>query len=246
MGKIPDFEKTYVQILGSEQSFGKNAITEDKFPREAVLWMSVKHQDKKAIQVWAKEIAAAGTGGTPGITAVVGGRPRPSPCLKLYSFLHPKSKMDAAITVDGVEEKYSCGSYPEEPVPVLEVAEPVLARGSNNIRLGDLAFTRSGDKGNSCSIGVIARAPAYLPYIRDQVTPERVAEHFKHCFEGVPVVRCYSLPGVHALNFVLEASLGGGGIASLRPDPQGKAYGQILSDIVLKNMPNLEDIKSTV
>ena len=97
--KIPDFE-----ILGSEQSFGKNAIAEDKFPREAVLWMSVKHQDKKAIQVWAKEIAAAGTGGTPGITAVVGGRPRPSPCLKLYSFLHPKSKMDALITVDGVEK----------------------------------------------------------------------------------------------------------------------------------------------
>ena len=64
----------------------------------------LKHQDKKAIQVWAKEIAAAGTGGTPGMTAVVGGRPRPSPCLKLYSFLHPKSKMDALITVDGVEK----------------------------------------------------------------------------------------------------------------------------------------------
>jgi len=245
--KIPDFEKTYVQILGSEQSFGKNAITEDKFPREAVLWMSVKHQDKKAIQVWAKEIAAAGTGGTPGITAVVGGRPRPSPCLKLYSFLHPKSKMDASISVDGVEEKYSCGSYPEEPVPVLEIEEPVLARGSNNIRLGDLAFTRSGDKGNSCNIGVIARDPAYLPYIREQITVEAVTKCFQHVFEAAsPVVHRYDLPGVHALNFVLEASLGGGGIASLRPDPQGKAYGQILSDIVLKNMPNLEDIKSTV
>ena len=60
------------------------------------------------------------------------------------------------------------------------------------------------------------------------------------------MVRRYDLPGVQALNFVLEASLGGGGIASLRPDPQGKAYGQILSDVVLKNMPNLEDIKSTV
>jgi len=75
---------------------------------------------------------------------------------------------------------------------------------------------------------------------------ESVTDCFEHVFEGTPVVRRYDLPGVHALNFVLEASLGGGGIASLRPDPQGKAYGQILSDVVLKNMPNLEDIKSTV
>jgi len=243
---IPDFEKTHVQILGSEQSFGKNAMSEDKFPREAVLWMAVKHQDRKAIQLWAKEIAAAGTGGTPGITAFVGGRPKPSPCLKLYSFLHPKSKMDATVTVNGVEETYSCGSYPEEAVPEIEIEEPELVRGTNSIRLGDVAFTRSGDKGNSCNIGVIARDPAYLPYIREQITVESVTDCFEHVFEGTPAVRRYDLPGVHALNFVLEASLGGGGIASLRPDPQGKAYGQILSDVVLKNMPNLEDIKSTV
>ena len=170
------------QILGSEQSFGKNAMSEDMFPREAVLWMSVKHQVKKAIQVSAKEIAAAGTGGTPGISAVVGGRPRPSPCLKLYSFLHPKSKMDASITIDGVEEKYSCGSYPQEPVPVLEIEEPELIRGSYSISLGDMAFTRSEDKGNSCNIGVIARDPAYLPYIREQLTVEAVPDCFQHVF----------------------------------------------------------------
>merc|ERR1711936_1402034 len=150
------------------------------------------------------------------------------------------------ISVDGVEEKYSCGSYPEEPVPVLDIAEPVLARGSNNIRLGDLAFTRSGDKGNSCNIGVIARDPAYLPYIREQITVEAVAECFQHVFEAdSPVVHRYDLPGVHALNFVLEASLGGGGIASLRPDPQGKAYGQILSDFVLTGLPTLEEMKES-
>jgi len=243
---IPDFEDTYVQILGSEQSFGKNAIPEDQFPREAVLWMSVKHKDRKAIQVWAKEIAASGTGGTPGITAVIGGRPKPSPCLKLYSFLHQKSKMDATVTIDGKEETYTSGSYPEDPVPKIEVEEPELTRGTNSIRLGDLAFTRSGDKGNSCNIGVIARDPAFLPYIREQITVEAVTECFQHVFESTPVVKRYDLPGVHALNFVLEASLGGGGIASLRPDPQGKAYGQILSDFVLKNMPSVEDLKSTV
>jgi len=243
---ISDFEKTHIQILGAEESYGKSAISEDRFPREAVLWMSVKHQDKKAIQIWSKEIAAAGTGGTPGITAVVGGRPRPTPCLKLYSFLHPKAAMNATVAVDGKEETYSCESFSEETVPKLEIEAVELVRGRNNIRLDDVAFTRSGDKGNSCNIGVIARDPAFLPYIREQITPEAVANWFEHMFESSPVVKRYDLPGVHALNFVLEASLGGGGIASLRPDPQGKAYGQILSDFILKDMPDLEDIRSTV
>ena len=64
--------------------------------------------------------------------------------------------------------------------------------------------------------------------------------------QGEAVVRRYEVPGINGLNFVLQASLGGGGIASLRPDPQGKAYGQILGDFVLKNMPDLEELKSTI
>ena len=61
--KIPDFEKTHVQILGAEDSLGSSAAPESRLPREAVLWMSVKHQNKKALDLWAKEIAACGTGG---------------------------------------------------------------------------------------------------------------------------------------------------------------------------------------
>ena len=64
--------------------------------------------------------------------------------------------------------------------------------------------------------------------------------------QGEAVVKRYEVPGISGLNFVLQASLGGGGIASLRPDPQGKAYGQILGDFVVKNMPDLEDLKSTI
>merc|ERR1712038_650012 len=135
---------------------------------------------------------------------------------------------------------------PEEPVPVLEIEEPVLLRGDVEVRLEELAYTRSGDKGNSCNIGVIARDPAYLPYIREQLTEEVVAGYFAHAFEGKGVVRRYEVPGIHGLNFVLEASLGGGGIASLRPDPQGKAYGQILGDYKLVNLPELDIIKTTV
>jgi len=73
-----------------------------------------------------------------------------------------------------------------------------------------------------------------------------VPQHFAHVFDGPAVVRRFSLPGTHALNFLLEASLGGGGISSLRPDPQGKAYGQILADLVITGLPDLEELKSTI
>jgi hypothetical protein len=242
---IPDFEKTHLQVFGSESSFGAAAVPSTQFPREAVLWMAVKHQDKRAIQMWAKEIAAAGTGGTPGITAVVGGRPKPSPCLKLYSFLQAKSSMPATVTVNGEQETYTCPAFESSPPPEIAPPTSTLLKGSNTAKVNDLAFTRSGDKGNSCNIGVIARNPAFLPYLRDQLTEEVVAEQFKHCFEAPPVVHRYDLPGVNAMNFVLEASLGGGGIASLRPDPQGKAYGQILSDFVLTGLPSLDEMKES-
>ena len=86
--------------------------------------MSVKHQNKKALDIWAKEIAACGTGGTPGITAVVGGRPKASPCLKLFSFLYPKQKLDASITIAGQTETYSAKSVDPEPEPEVEVKQP--------------------------------------------------------------------------------------------------------------------------
>lgn len=245
MLKLDDFEKTYIQVIGAEDSFGKMAVSEDMLPREAVLWMSVKHQNKKAIEIWAKEIAAAGTGGTPGITAAIGGRPKPSPCLKLFSFLYPKNDLNASICVNGEKQTYSAPKFTEEPKPDISISSTELMRGSNKIKLTDLAYTRSGDKGNSCNIGVIARDPAFLPYIREQLTEAVVAEVFSHFIEGGEVKR-YEVPGISGLNFVLESSLGGGGIASLRPDPQGKAYGQILGDLCLENMPNLDDIKSSV
>jgi len=241
---LPDFEETHVQVLGSEGSFGASGMPADQRPREGVLWMAVKHQDKRALQLWAKEIAAAGTGGTPGITAVIGGRPKASPCLKLYSFLQPKSTMPATVTVGGEVDTYTAPSFPPEPTPTLPPPPPVTLRGSKTASVNELAFTRSGDKGNSCNIGVIARHPAYLPYLREQLTEEVVAKHFEHYFEGPGVVRRYDLPGVHAMNFVLEASLGGGGIASLRPDPQGKAYGQILADFQITGLPSLEELRA--
>ena len=85
-----------------------------------------------------------------------------------------------------------------------------------------LALARSGDKGDSANIAIIARDPAYAPALRREVTADRVLEHFRHLVQG-PVQR-FEAPGLHAFNFLLQHALGGGGMASLRIDPQGKAY----------------------
>ena len=100
------------------------------------------------------------------------------------------------------------------------------------VPLRRIACGRSGDKGDSANIGLIARRPEYAALIREQVTPQRVAQYFKHYLKG-DVTR-WELPGVHAFNFLLTEVLGGGGIASLRYDPQGKAYASMLLDLPVR------------
>ena len=84
-----------------------------------------------------------------------------------------------------------------------------------------LAVGRSGDKGNSANIGLIARKPDYLPWMRAALMEEVVRDWFAHL--GVSKVERFELPGMNAFNFLLHDALGGGGVASLRVDAQGKA-----------------------
>ena len=92
-----------------------------------------------------------------------------------------------------------------------------------------VAHGRSGDKGDSANIGIIARSPAAYAELRRVLSAEVVQRHFAHVAQGP--VRRYELPGFGALNFVLDRALGGGGVASLRYDPQGKAFAQMLLDL---------------
>ena len=92
-------------------------------------------------------------------------------------------------------------------------------------------MARSGDKGNHSNIGVMARKPEYLAWIAAALSEAAVAEWMQHVLDPqtAKVSRWY-LPGTHSLNFLLENALGGGGIASLRIDPQGKEFAQQLLD----------------
>jgi hypothetical protein len=92
------------------------------------------------------------------------------------------------------------------------------------VKLEQIAHARSGDKGDASNVGLIAGTPELYEVIREQVTADRVKEHFREVCRG-PVQR-YELPNILALNFILHDSLGGGGTESLKNDAQGKTHAQ--------------------
>ena len=94
------------------------------------------------------------------------------------------------------------------------------------IPLSRIAHTRSGDKGDTCNIGVIAYDPGHFPLLAREVTAERVKAYFGELVKGD--VERFELPNLGALNFLLHHALGGGGTVSLRTDAQGKTFGAAL------------------
>ena len=94
------------------------------------------------------------------------------------------------------------------------------------VKLLEIAHARSGDKGDTANVGLIARSPKYYPILRDQVTAERVKEHFRGICLGA--VERFEVPNLWALNFLLHQSLDGGGTVSLKTDAQGKTYSAAL------------------
>ncbi|XP_041054673.1 uncharacterized protein LOC121283940 [Carcharodon carcharias] len=256
---LDDFKSVNVQILGSEETYGEQAVKRTdccglvvQSPREVVIWLAVHHMQKKALELFSREIAPAGTGMAPGLTGIVGGRPKVSPVLKPFFFLHPKQNVTIDIFLNGkhVEMFKEDFNYPPSPALEENIEEEDdlkdLPIGPCSYRLEELAYTRSGDKGNSANIGVVARHPLYYPYLRKAVTAKAVEEYFQHLIQNEDsdrrMVTRFDLPGIQGLNFVLRNSLGGGGIASLRSDPQGKAYGQMLLDFRLRHLPDLKTL----
>lgn len=235
MRSVPPFSEKSVEILGIESTYGEHARALNS--REVVIKIAVKHMFKEACMFFASEIAQASTGMAPALAGIVGGRPKASPVIKLFSFLIDKNQVSVEIDFEGKR-------YPVEiPQGVSTEQLPNLKAGENAIYQGDeievplieIAHARSGDKGNHSNIGVIARKAEYLPWIRAALTEEAVASYMQHVLDAEKgrVIR-YELPGLNALNFMLENALGGGGVASLRIDPQGKAFAQQLLDMPVK------------
>jgi len=227
---LKPYTEVDVELLGSETTYGKQSSTSSC--REIVVKISVASPDKKSLVLFSKEIAQAATGMAPGITGIVGGRPTVWPKIRLFSCLVPKSGIEVSVKVEGQVIPSTLdteGGFTESMISDQNIDCPLKENTTTSVPLISLAWARSGDKGDHSNIGVIARLPEYLPFIKSVLTEQAVAEYMTHtlCPESGKVTR-WDLPGINAVNFLLEHSLGGGGVASLRIDPQGKAFAQQL------------------
>jgi hypothetical protein len=221
------YTRTRIEVLGAElANYGPHARTQDV--REAVLQVAVMHPQKEALELFAREIAPAGTSWSPGTTGA-GGRPSPAPTIRQFAFLVDKGLLQPQVRLGDESHAVAVptGQAPVAPPKATPAVDAVLpVPGWPEVPLVQLAWARSGDKGDHSNIGVIARRPEWLPWLRGQLTPERVKTWLGHLVEG-DVLR-YDLPGIHAMNFVCTEALDGGGMASLRNDPLGKGMAQIL------------------
>jgi len=229
---LGDYTGSSVELLGSEATYGPHARRGDT--REVVVKISVAHPKKEALVLFSREIAQAATGMAPGITGIVGGRPTVWPKIRLFSCLVPKQGIPLKVDLDGEVAELELpvtGTFDPASLPVAETGAETPATDVE-VPLIRLAWARSGDKGDHANIGVIARRTEYLPYLEAALTDDAVARWMGHTLNpDTGAVRRWPMPGIRALNFLLEHSLGGGGVASLRIDPQGKAFAQQLLEM---------------
>jgi hypothetical protein len=223
------FQETSIEVIGTGDTFGPehrhDAAT------EAVVKIGVRHAEKAALEIFALEFAPMALVAQ-GMSGFFAGRPRVAPVIEVVHLLVDKRSLPASFRIG--DEATAVTVHPgvaREGVGTPPLADGAPARpagpGTRTVPLRRLAYGRSGDKGNQANIGIIARRPEFTELILEQVTTARVAAFFGQYLEGD--VRRWALPGLHAVNFLLDGVLGGtGGTSTLRYDPQAKTYAAML------------------
>ncbi len=238
---LADYRRVYQEVIGTEALFGPHS----RIPRsrEVILRLVVEHDDAAALEIIASEISSAGVSWAPGMASSGGGRQRATPIVRLFSFLWPKRDVAATVTLgdvaaaplpagDAEGSRGAARAVTAATRSVFPRLAPTPANELVDVPLERIAHGRSGDKGDSVNIGIIARDPKWLPVLHEQLSAQRVHEYFAHLVKG-PVMR-YDVPGIHAFNFLLHAALAGGGMASPRSDPLGKGFAQMLLDLPMR------------
>ena len=233
---MADYRDVSIEVIGSEATYGPHSRTADA--REVVVKIAAKHDQKEALSLLGREIAPMSTGGVVGMAGSFGaGRVSPSPVIRMFSYLVPKSMVPVTVEVDGraipMQEGARSGGFTAASLPTERPPSPPLAAGDTaSVPLIALAYGRSGDKGDNANIGIFARKPEYEPILDSEMTEEAVAKYFAHRIKGK--VTRWRLPGIKGFNFLLRQALGGGGMASLKADPLAKAFAQMLLDMPVR------------
>jgi hypothetical protein len=231
---LDDYRAVSIEIIGSEDTYGPHARSQNT--REVMGKYGLHHNDKNALIFASAEMAYLATSATPGMSGFGAGRTRPQPLMMVHSTLINKDAVPVKVQVGDNIIADKCYSTDQESVPTakyhyqLDPTDGSIA--TKVVELEQLAYARSGDKGNNANIGIIAREDKYLPILFEQVTAQVVEDYLSHLVEGE--VERFDVPGFNAFNFFLTEALGGGGTASIRVDPQGKAFGQMLLSMKVK------------
>ena len=226
---LPDFTLTDTVLIGGEASFGAHGNGGQT--RELICKLVVDHPDAQGAQIFAREQWAGISGMSVGTSINLA--THVLPMTGTFLFLLDKHIVPSRMTYAGQMQEVPvapgvpmAASAPTAPAAPPTPTEP----GSVAVDLVRLAWARSGDKGHLFNVAVIARRPDYLPYLRAALTPEAVADWYRHLGQAgtPPRVDRYDVPGFHALNFVLHDALAGGINASTRLDPAAKGMAQML------------------
>lgn len=228
-GNLPDFTLAEAVMIGAEQSFGAHAQAAGT--RELICKLVVDHPVQEGAAIFAREQWAGISGMSVGTSINLA--THVMPLTGTFLFLIDKQIVNATMTIAGTTceipiapgQPFAPAAAAVQPPPV-----PQLPGGSVLVDLVQLAWARSGDKGQLFNVAVIARRPEWLPFLKAALTPETVGEWYRHLGQNgqQPAVRAYDAPGVHALNFVIEGALPGGINASTRLDPAAKGMAQML------------------
>jgi len=226
-----EFEDTLTEHVGASACWGPLAPASE--PNEVLLRLSVRDQDRAKVEAFSKMVPAVILSGPPGV-AVTGGRPQAQEVVAYWPALVPCSAVRPTLITAAGERglEWPTPIVAAVKPPKLEVAPwPAPPAGAAldeviTVPLSELAHARSGDKGDTANIGVIARAPEIYPWLVATLSAKRVKQYFAGLCKGA--VERHEVPNLWALNFLLGESLGGGGTVSLRLDAQGKTLSHAL------------------
>lgn len=233
--QLPPYTQTRCDVIGGE---GPGATT-------AICRLVADHPDQAGAALLVREQSSGISHMSVGISLSLNAAVRP--VQRIAGFLVPKSLVSQTVTVDGANVPFlsktnAAGNEQDTPAPALP-ALPDDADPKQTVPLIRLAWARSGDKGNLFNVAVIARKPAYLPYIAAAMTPQVIAKlygHLIHAGRILPVER-FNAPGLCALNFVVGDSMDGGVLASTSLDPVAKGMAQLLLDFPIPVRAGLLD-----
>ncbi|KUP94407.1 acyclic terpene utilization AtuA family protein [Tritonibacter horizontis] len=229
--KMQGFSHSSVEFHGSEAQFG--ALRATDAVRDVVVKIAVRHAEAAGAMTFLKAVNGLAMAAPPGLCGYAGSAPRPTSVLSLFSFLMPKSEVPLTVQVGtDFERKLTSPrtALPEEPKPPKSHVPPraPMSRGAVvSVPLSRLAWARSGDLGDTVNLGVIARQPEQLPWIWAGLSIGHLERVFGHLMEEGSMTRHF-VPGMAAVNITLTKALAGGGTSSLRSDPQGRGFAQLL------------------